>query len=55
MAGSEGLIRNGLIALALLAAVAFLPRLIARLRQRPMLPVADLKRRLEAGEEQPQG
>ncbi|WP_200239261.1 TVP38/TMEM64 family protein, partial [Thiohalocapsa halophila] len=35
MAGSEGLIRNGLIALALLAAVAFLPRLVLRLRQRP--------------------
>ena len=51
MAGSEGLIRNGLIALALLAAVAFLPRLVARLRQRPMLPVEDLKRRLDAGEE----
>lgn len=52
MAGSEGLIRNGLIALALLAAVAFLPRLVARLRQRPMLPVTDLKRRLDAGDEQ---
>lgn len=50
MAGSEGLIRNGLIALALLAAVAFLPRLIARLRQRPMLPAEDLKRRLDAGD-----
>jgi hypothetical protein len=35
----EGLIRNGLIALALLAAVAFLPRLVARLRQCPMLPI----------------
>ena len=51
MAGSEGLIRNALIALALLAAVAFLPRLIARLRQRPMLPVAAFKRRLDAGGE----
>ncbi|RKT45474.1 TVP38/TMEM64 family protein [Thiocapsa rosea] len=49
----EGLIRNGLIALALLAAVAFLPRLVARLRQRPTLPVEGLKRRLDAEEEDP--
>lgn len=47
----EGLIRNGLIALALLAAVAFLPRLVARLRQRPMLPVEELKRRLDDEED----
>ncbi|WP_349681056.1 VTT domain-containing protein [Thiocapsa sp. UBA6158] len=47
----EGLIRNGLIALALLAAVAFLPRLVARLRQRPMLPIEGLKRRLDAARE----
>lgn len=33
--GSEGLIQKGLIALALLAGVAFLPRLITRLRQHP--------------------
>lgn len=31
--GGEGLIRDGLIALALLATVAFLPRLLSRLRQ----------------------
>lgn len=36
VAGSEWLIRNALIALALLAAVAFLPRLVARMRQPPM-------------------
>ena len=36
VAGGEGLIQKGLIALALLAAVAFLPRLVARLRQRPV-------------------
>ena len=46
-AGSEGLIQKGLIALALLAAVAFLPRLIARLRQRPMLDVSELKERVD--------
>ncbi len=51
VAGGEGLIREGLIALALLAAVAFLPRLVGRLRQGPMLPVEDLKRRLDAGED----
>jgi uncharacterized membrane protein YdjX (TVP38/TMEM64 family) len=51
VAGSEGLIRTGLIALALLAVLAFLPRLVARLRQRPILPVTELKRRLDAGED----
>ena len=48
VAGDEDLIRNGLVALALIAAVAFLPRLIARLRQRPMLEVNELKQRLES-------
>ncbi len=33
LAGSEGLIQKGLLALALLAAVTFLPRLISNLRQ----------------------
>lgn len=51
VAGSEGLIQKGLIALALLATVAFLPRLVARLRQRPMLPAEALKRCLDAGED----
>lgn len=49
-AGGEGLIQKGLIALALLAGLAFLPRLVARLRQGPMLQVAGLKARLDAGE-----
>jgi uncharacterized membrane protein YdjX (TVP38/TMEM64 family) len=35
VAGGEGLIQTGLIALGLLAAVAFLPRLVIRLRGRP--------------------
>lgn len=48
-AGGEDLIQKGLIALALLAAVAFLPRLLAELRARPMLEVSDLKQRLDAG------
>lgn len=50
LAGGEGMIRNILIALALLASVAFLPRLIKRLRAQPMLAVDELKRRLDAGE-----
>jgi len=36
VAGNEGIIQKGLLALALLALVAFLPRLIRRLRQKPM-------------------
>jgi len=50
-AGGEGLIQKGLIALALLAAAAFLPRLIGKLRERPMLSIEQLKQRLDAGED----
>jgi uncharacterized membrane protein YdjX (TVP38/TMEM64 family)/rhodanese-related sulfurtransferase len=50
LAGGEGMIRNILVALALLASVAFLPRLIKRLRAQPMLAVDELKRRLDADE-----
>ncbi len=46
--GGEGLIQKGLLALSLLAAVAFMPRLIGRLRRRPMLGVTDLKQRLDS-------
>lgn len=45
--GSEALIRHGLIALALLAAVAFVPRVVARLREKPMLDVDELKAQTE--------
>jgi len=48
--GGEGLIQKGLIGLALLAGLAFLPRLIARLRQKPMMQVTGLKASLDAGE-----
>ncbi len=48
VAGGEGMIRNGLIALALLAVVAFLPRLVARLREKPMLSVEELKARADS-------
>ena len=47
IAGSEGLIQKGLIALALLASVAFLPRLIKHLRRAPMLSVETLKTQLD--------
>jgi uncharacterized membrane protein YdjX (TVP38/TMEM64 family)/rhodanese-related sulfurtransferase len=50
LAGGEGMIRNILIALALLASVAFLPRLVKRMRAQPMLAVDEIKRRLDAGE-----
>jgi len=54
MAGGEGLIQKGLLALALLAVVAFLPRFIRRLRKTPDTPgaaltlnVKELKQRLD--------
>jgi uncharacterized membrane protein YdjX (TVP38/TMEM64 family)/rhodanese-related sulfurtransferase/sulfur relay (sulfurtransferase) complex TusBCD TusD component (DsrE family) len=52
VAGGEGLIQKGLLALALLSVVAFLPSLIKRLRGAPTtaegkLSSADLKQRLE--------
>ena len=49
--GGEGLIQKALLALALLAAVAFLPRLIGKLRRGAMIDIADLKQRLDAGED----
>ena len=50
IAGGEGLIQKGLLALALLALAIFLPGLIRRLRQKPMLEVSDLNKRLESGD-----
>jgi uncharacterized membrane protein YdjX (TVP38/TMEM64 family)/rhodanese-related sulfurtransferase len=47
VAGNEGLIQKGLLALALLAVVAFLPRLIGRLRRGPMMGVVQLKDKLD--------
>jgi uncharacterized membrane protein YdjX (TVP38/TMEM64 family)/rhodanese-related sulfurtransferase len=51
VAGGEGMIQKGLLALALLAVVAFLPRLIGRLRRGPILGVDELKARLDKGED----
>jgi len=43
LAGSESWIREGLLALALVASVLFLPRFVGRLRRRPMLEVERLR------------
>ncbi|MEE8388751.1 MAG: VTT domain-containing protein [Acidiferrobacterales bacterium] len=51
IAGSEGLIQKGLLGLALLAAVAFLPRLIGNLRKGATIGVDELKKRLDSGEQ----
>jgi uncharacterized membrane protein YdjX (TVP38/TMEM64 family)/rhodanese-related sulfurtransferase len=50
VAGGEDAIRVGLLALALLALVAFLPRLVSRLRAAPMITTDQLGARLAAGE-----
>jgi uncharacterized membrane protein YdjX (TVP38/TMEM64 family) len=49
--GGEGLIQKALLALTLLAVVAFLPRLIGHFRKRPSLTVPQLKQRLDLGED----
>jgi len=51
VAGGEGLIQEGLLALALLAVVAFVPRLISRFRQGPTLSIEDLNERLQRSDE----
>jgi len=47
LGGGEGLIQKILIALALLAVVAFLPRLIGNIRRGPTIDIPELKRRIE--------
>jgi rhodanese-related sulfurtransferase len=51
VAGGEGLIQKVLLALALLAVVAFLPGLIGRLRRGPVMAVERLKQHLDRGEQ----
>ena len=51
VAGSEGLIQKAILALALLATVAFLPRLIRQLRRGRVVTVAELEHRLDGQEE----
>ncbi len=46
ISGGESFIQKGLLALALFAVVAFIPRLVGRLRQGPMMEVAELARQL---------
>ncbi|MDT8281561.1 MAG: VTT domain-containing protein [Gammaproteobacteria bacterium] len=45
--GGEGLMQKVLIAFALLAMVAFLPRLIGNIRRGPIIDIAELKRRID--------
>lgn len=51
LAGGENLVQKVLLALSLLALVAFLPRLISRLRQKPLMNAAEVKQRLDAGQD----
>jgi uncharacterized membrane protein YdjX (TVP38/TMEM64 family) len=51
VAGGEGLIQKSLLALALLAVAAFVPRLISRFRQGPTLSIDDLNKRLHRNDE----
>ncbi len=46
--GGEGLIQKILIALALLAVVAFLPRIIGNIRRGPAIDIPELKRRIDS-------
>ena len=47
--GGDGLVQKILIALALLAVVAFLPRLVSRIRKGPTIGIPELKQRIDAG------
>ncbi len=49
--GQAGAIRKAVLALALLAVVAFLPRLVRMIKGRRFTDAATLKRRLESGED----
>ena len=49
--GGDGLIQKAMLALALFGLVAFLPRLIGSIRKGAMLNIANLKRRMDEGED----
>jgi len=51
VAGGEGMVQKGLLALALLAVVAFLPRLIGTLRRGPMIETGEFSRRRSTDKE----
>jgi uncharacterized membrane protein YdjX (TVP38/TMEM64 family)/rhodanese-related sulfurtransferase len=50
VAGSQDLVQKILLALGLLGAVVFLPRLVGRLRQKTRIEVSEVKRRLDNNE-----
>ena len=49
--GGENIIQKAMLALALLAIVAFIPRIINRLRRGPMIDISTLKHRLDKNED----
>lgn len=49
--GGEDLIQKAMLALALLAIVAFIPRLVNHLRSGPMIDIDTLKQRIDAAED----
>jgi len=49
--GGEGLIQKIMLAIALLGLVAFLPRIITSVRKGDMLAIANLKKRIDDGED----
>jgi len=49
--GGEGLIQKGMLALALLAMVAFLPRFMSTFRNKNMVSVTELKQHLDKGDD----
>jgi uncharacterized membrane protein YdjX (TVP38/TMEM64 family)/rhodanese-related sulfurtransferase len=51
VAGDESIIQKSLLALALLAAVAFLPRLISAMRKGPVMDIGSLKQNLDTGDD----
>lgn len=50
LGGDAGMVRNGLIALALICVVSFLPRWLRKLKAQPMLDVDTLEQQLQRGE-----
>ncbi len=48
VAGDEAIIQKAMLGIALLAVVGFLPSLIAKLREKPMISVDEVKRKLDA-------
>lgn len=50
LGGDAGMVRNGLVALALVCVVTLLPRWLRKLKAQPMLDVDTLERQLQRGE-----